>query len=274
MKLPAAATVIAARILARAMLLAPIACVAAGDADPLGSARWEDMRRNFFADHKVVFDNRIQVTAPATAEDPMNVPIRINASEVPDVRRVVIIADFNPILEVLRYYPDGALANLGFRVKLQQSTPVRAAAMTGDGVWHLGGTWVNTAGGGCTAPSAGSASPEWQKRLGEVSGRIFLPARSKEEADVGEAAPGAVRLRLRIIHPMDTGLAPGIPAFFLQELKVADKRGRELMRIEAFEPVSENPVFTVDLPGEFAEGYLRVSGSDNNGNRIDGRIAP
>lgn len=265
---------VAALLFAQLSLFSPATEAATHETDPLASARWDDMRKNFFADRPLVFDERIKVHAPLTAEDPMNVPIRIDASALPDVRRVVVIADFNPILEVLRYYPDGALANLGFRVKLQQSTPVRAAAMTGDGVWHLGGTWVNTAGGGCTSPSTGSASPEWQKRLGEVSGRLFLPAHNEADAGIDEAAPGAVRLRVRIIHPMDTGLAPGIPAFFLQELKVADKRGRELMRIEAFEPVSENPVFTVDLPGEFAEGHLRVSGSDNNGNRIDGRIAP
>ena len=29
--------------------------------------------------------------------------------------------------------------------------------------WHVGGTWVNTTGGGCSAPSVGSASPIWQR---------------------------------------------------------------------------------------------------------------
>ena len=56
--------------------------------------------------------------------------------------------------------------------------PVRAAVRTGNGNWHVGGTWVNTAGGGCTLPSTGSASPEWQKRLGEVSSRVWPRART------------------------------------------------------------------------------------------------
>lgn len=272
-----------------ATLLACTSCLlaspglAAPTRDPLESARWEDMRKLYFPGQRVVFDDRVRVTAPVTAEDSMNVPVRVDASGLPGVRKVTVFADFNPILEILRFYPQGALASLGFRVKLQQSTPIRAAAQTADGVWHVGGTWVNTAGGGCTAPSTGSASPEWQSKLGEVSGRLWLPVAEAPEASAPAQAgkggkPGQgnepVRLRLRIIHPMDTGLAPGIPAFFVQDLKVTEAGGKELMRIEAFEPVSENPVFTLDLPPARAAGPIVVSGRDNNGNAINARIAP
>lgn len=255
-------------------LLLVLACplpasAAEAEPDPLGSARWEDMRKLFFPAAAVVFDERVRVTAPLAAEDSMNVPVRVEASALADVRQVVVFADFNPILEVLRYYPERGQANLGFRVKLQQSTPLRAAALTADGVWHLGGTWVNTAGGGCTAPSTGSASPEWQRRLGEVSGRLW-----SRGADSAATADDQLRLRLRIVHPMDTGLAAGIPAFFIQELQLTDAQGRNFMRIEAFEPVAENPVFTVDLPAGQRADRVRVSGRDNNGNAIDAWIEP
>ena len=43
--------------------------------------------------------------------------------------------------------------------------PVRAAARTADGVWRIGGAWITATGGGCTLPSIGSGSPEWQERL-------------------------------------------------------------------------------------------------------------
>ena len=52
---------------------------------------------------------------------------------------------------------------------------------------------------------------------------------------------------------------------------VQDAQGRELARVQAFEPVSENPVFSFDFPGRVAGG-LRLVGTDNNGNRIDSRI--
>ena len=60
--------------------------------------------------------------------------------------------------------------------------------------------------------------PEWERHLGEVQARAWAQA-----AD--GAADGFVRLRFRVRHPMDTGLAPGIPAFYLENLAVHDARG-------------------------------------------------
>ncbi len=235
----------------------------AAPADPLGSSRWEDMRRELFAGVPVVFDARVAVTAPDSAEDPLNVPVGVDASALADVREVLVFADFNPILKVLSFEPAAAKPSLGFRMKLQQSSPVRAAARTGDGVWHVGGAWVTTSGGGCTLPSVGSASPEWQQRLNEVSGRLWTGSGRGD------------RLRLRIVHPMDTGLAAGVPAFHVDDLRVSDAADRLLMRIRTFEPVAENPVFTLDLPaGTAGDGPLRISGRDNNGNRIDAQVRP
>ncbi|MDD3353494.1 quinoprotein dehydrogenase-associated SoxYZ-like carrier [Zoogloea sp.] len=250
---------------ALAMLLAGNLALGAPKAkpagDPLDSPRWTDMRKEMFpAKARVVFDDRVKVTAPLTAENPMNVPVSVDASALTDVREVLVFADFNPIVRIVRFEPQGAHPGLGFRIKLQQSTPVRAAVRTGDGTWRIGGTWVNTTGGGCTLPSAGSSSPEWQKRLGEVSSRVW------------ERKEGGERIRLRVIHPIDTGLAPGIPAFFLQELNLADQTGRPLMHVEGYEPLAENPVFTLDIPAERASAAYRVSGRDNNGNTLSAEV--
>ena len=51
-----------------------------------------------------------------------------------------------------------------------------------------------------------------------------------------------------------------------------DAAGRPLMRVETFEPVSENPVFTLQR-GALA-GPVDARGRDNNGNAFDARIAP
>jgi sulfur-oxidizing protein SoxY len=209
----------------------------------------------------VSFDARVRVSAPHTAENPLDVPVHVDATALAGVEEVVVFADFNPIVKVLAFRPGQARASLGFRIKLQQSSPVRAAVRTADGQWHVGGVWVTATGGGCTLPSTGSGSPEWQSRLNEVSARLF------PRIDGGE------RVRLRIIHPMDTGLAPGIPDFHIEELTLADIAGAELVRIATFEPVAENPVFTVDLPPRAAPGPIHVSGRDNNGNRIDAEVA-
>ena len=74
---------------------------------------------------------------------------------------------------------------------------------------------------------------------------------------------------------MDTGLAAGIPVFHIETLEITDRDGRRLMTIDPFEPVAENPLFTVDVPaGVIDQRPLRIAGRDNNGNPIQAEVAP
>lgn len=249
---------------AGSLLLLP-AAHAVGDpsgGDPLGSFQWPDLRQEFLgAGARVEFDPRVQVRGPAFAEDPMNVPISVAVEGLADIERIVVLVDRNPIRKVLEFQPlAGTKPSIAFRFKLEQASPVRAAVRTRDGVWHVGGTMVESSGGGCTVPGATRKDGSWVQTLGQVSGRLF---------DSLEG-PGA-RLRLRVMHPMDTGLAAGIPAFYLKQVAVSDPGGRELLRLATFEPVSENPVFSFDLAGR-PSGPFRVSGIDNNGNRVEGQL--
>ena len=228
--------------------------------DPLNSTRWPDLQRAYVGAASVAFDSRIEVLAPKVAEDSMNVPVTVKFKGLPDVKRVLVIADFNPIVKVLEYQPLLAQPGLSFRIKLQQASPVRALVQTGDGKWYAGGVWVDAAGGGCTAPSTGRSAPDWANTLNQVQARVFHDGQNQ-------------RVRLRIMHPMDTGLAPGIPAFYIERLAVEDAGGEVLLRMETFEPLSENPVFSFDLP-DTGKAALRVVGRDNNGNRIDAMVQP
>lgn len=242
-----------------ALLLTSFSLSAALPADPLESPQWETMYKLFMKEGPVVFDDRVKILAPDSAEDSMAVPVMVDADAIDDVREVVVVADLNPLPKVLDFTPSGAAVRLGFKVKIQQSTPIRAAVRTGDGVWHVGGVWLEAAGGGCTAPSLGSGLADWSERLGEVSARLW----PRED--------GSQRLRFAVMHPMDTGLAPGIPVFHIEDIVLSDAEGRELMRIRPAEPVSENPLFSVDLP---KPGAVRISGRDNNGNSFDGQVTP
>jgi sulfur-oxidizing protein SoxY len=172
-----------------------------------------------------------------------------------------VLVERNPIRKVLDFYPQQALPAVSFRFKLEQASPVRAAVRTADGVWHVGGTWVESSGGGCTVPGATRSDGSWARTLGQVSAGLF-------ESPLDEQA---TRLRLRVMHPMDTGLVAGVPAFYINRLAVVDEAGRELLRFNGHEPLSENPVLSFELRGRVQES-LRVRGSDNNGNRIDAAV--
>ena len=252
------------RIAASLSRLAAIAALALGNAaglaqpaaDPLNSPAWPDLPARLGVG-PLEFDPRVVVIAPETAEDPLNVPVTVRTDDLPDVERVLVVADLNPILKVLEFEPLKSAPRLSFRMKLQQGSPVRALAKTRDGRWHVGGTWVETDGGGCTAPSVGRSSGNRADTLGQVESRRFPQASGS-------------RIKLRVMHPMDTGLAPGIPAFFIETLTLRDAQGGEWARITTYEPVSENPVFSIDFAS--SPPPLRLIGRDNNGNRVESAL--
>jgi sulfur-oxidizing protein SoxY len=230
-----------------------------GHEDPFASLPWAEMRREHLGAGPLRFDAGVLVQAPPFAEDPRNVPLRFSVPGARDVDRVVVLVDRNPIRRVLGFEPLAVLPSLGFSFRLEQASPVRVAVRGRDGGWRVGGAWIESAGGGCTVSGATRADGSWPRTLGQVGARLF---------PVSPDPAAAARLRLRVMHPMDTGLVDGIPAFHLQRLELREAGGRVLMRLSIGEPVSENPVFTIDLD-ERPRGPLRLLGQDNNGNRID-----
>lgn len=227
--------------------------------DPLRSPLWAGMQQRFFDGQPVVFDERVQVRMPATAEDSLNVPVEVSARGFDRIERILVFADLNPIPKILEFEPGQARPRLAFRLKVEQSTPVRAAVLDGHGTWHVGGAWISAAGGGCTMPSIGTGNPLWQERIGEVAARQWSPF------------DGGSRLRFRVIHPMDTGLAAGIPVFHLEDVRILDDAGEPLARLALYEPVSENPVISLDFD---RVGPVRIEGRDTQGNPVSARVAP
>jgi sulfur-oxidizing protein SoxY len=126
--------------------LAPAGAAAQTPADSLGyRGRWADMQRQFYRDGEVAFDPRARVEVPVTAKDAMNVPVAVNARALVGERieRIVVVADYNPILKVLEFEPTPVEPYLAFRIKVQQSTPVRAGVKLGDGRWLVGSALVS-----------------------------------------------------------------------------------------------------------------------------------
>jgi sulfur-oxidizing protein SoxY len=48
-----------------------------------------------------------------------------------------------------------------------------------------------------------------------------------------------------------------------------DGHDKTWMRLQTFEPVSENPLFSFDLPSNAPIERLRLVGRDNNGNKLN-----
>lgn len=222
--------------------------------DPLQSVMWQSMADRFMPDGEIVFDDRVRVMAPLSAEDQFHVPVTVDATALENVVEIVAVADLNPIPLVMSLRPSGALPFIGFRLKLQQTSPIHVGVRTSDGVWHVGGAIVDAAGGGCTAPAAAHGTSSWMQTLGET--RAF----ASRDAD------NHARMTLRMRHPMDTGLAVGIPAFYLNELVVRNDDGQTIAELDLYEPVSENPTLTLKPRLGREQSVLQVSSRDTEGN--------
>lgn len=222
--------------------------------DPLNSVMWGDLSQHYFGDAKVVFDDKVRVTVPSLVENQAQVPVTADASAIKGVKKLVIFADLNPITHVLTFTPRKAKAYISFRMKVEQGTPVRAAALTEDGVWHVGGAFIDAAGGGCSAPAMARQDADWSQYVGQTQAKTW------REVD------GSTRMRLRMRHPMDTGLATdNTPAFFVETVKVRNPNGEVMADIEMHEPVSEDPTLTLKLRMPVTVPSLDLEGRDNNG---------
>jgi sulfur-oxidizing protein SoxY len=226
--------------------------------DPMQSGMWSYHQKELLGDpERIRFDDRVIVSGPGNAEDTVNVPLLVDATGLDNVEQIVIFADYGPIPHILTYYPGSAEPKISLRFKIDQATAIRASVRTSDGTWHIGSTYVEAAGGGCTAASHAYASDDWEEKLGTIHGQVW--------AESGRA-------RMIVDHPMDTGLADGIPVFIIQSLDISGPDGASLARIELHEPVNEDPAFTLYFPPTKTPDALRISGRDNNGNEIDGLI--
>lgn len=244
-------------ILALAVLAAPAAALA-NPADPLDSPMWDYHAKRILGGQPYVFDQAVQVSLPDVTENQHVFPVTVDARALSGVQKIVLFADLNPIPVAVAYSPMEAEAYIGTRIKLDQRTPVRAAVLTADGVWHVSGGWVDAAGGGCSAPPVSRVKGDWADHLGEMRGAAW------DEA-------GDVRLRVGFRHPMDTGLVENIPAYNIETLAVTDAGGATLAEMEIWGSVSEDPSFTLMVRPQTA-GNLNVAARDTNGLEFDGVV--
>lgn len=245
-----------------AMLLAWPSLAIAGSypVDPLGSPMWQAHATTIFGDDPVLFDPRVKVEFPEIAENQHMFPVAIDARALGKVKRIVLLADLNPIPIAIDYSPASAEAYVATRIKLDQRTPVRGAVQLEDGSWHVSGGWIDAAGGGCSAPPVSRVKGDWAQHLGEMHGSLWpLPD--------GQGS----RLRVTFRHPMDTGFVENTPTYHIEHLSLTTDSGRSLGEMDVWASVSEDPAFTmmpITKPGE----KVVVSARDTNGRDYTSRI--
>ena len=184
-------------------------------------------------------------------------PIMIDARKLGKVDEMVILGDLSPFPLTLKVRPHGSPAYVAFRMRIEQATVIRAAVLK-DGTWHVGGKFLDAAGGGCEAPPATEAKLDWST-IGQMRGKIWRDD------------PDTLRLRLRVVHPMDTGLEKN-PAFYIETMNIKDASGNMLVDVDVRQPIADYPTFTFLLADPKAGDHVAVAARDTDGGTFNAKV--
>ncbi len=223
------------------------------EVDPLSSAIWQDILDVEFDGAPVVYDDSMHLVVPDRVEEAFSVPVVMNFVETPyQVTEIALFAENNPFPTIARIYPQRPLNAVGFNIRLEQSTAVRVAAMDNEGVWHIVSREVEVASpGGCSGAGGGGGA----LALGEIATKQFA------------RADGDSRLKVRIGHPMHTGLVldpygDAIPEYYIDRFSVSDDLG-DLASMQLTASVAADPVFMFELPD--TQQSVRINAVDTEG---------
>ncbi|MBF87185.1 MAG: quinoprotein dehydrogenase-associated SoxYZ-like carrier [Pelagibacterales bacterium] len=227
--------------------------------DPQNSVMWDELRENLLGiNSRVKFVEDVKVIMQDHVEEPHEVPLIVKIPKrLHAFTKFILIIENNPIQQVIELNPYKKIEALGMNVRLEDDSPVRAAVLDQEGVWHVGSKMVFVASpGGCSSPSCDPTVEICEQ--GEV-GKIAVKQYGRE----GKAE----RIKLKITHPMETGFVVGvdgevIPEYYVNKIHVDDNNG-PIADIATYAALSSDPVILLDLPEKGQS--IRVHVKDSQG---------
>ena len=222
--------------------------------NPVESPTFDDILKRIIQDDKYIFDDKnINIKVPLFADNPVQVPIFVDAKAIKNAKRLILFADLNPIEKIIDMDLVNLLPIVSLNIKVAQETPIRALILDDKGLWHIGSNNIKSFGGGCSVSSVASTDTNFDKLLGKAKGNVFK-------------TPDSIRLKASIFHPMETGLVFGNSEFYINKITIkADDK--VLANIDAYSSISENPRFIFETTLE-SQNY-KIEFFDINGNKFN-----
>lgn len=198
--------------------------------NPVASPTFDDILKEIINNEKYIFDDKnIKIKVPTFADNPIQVPIFVDAKAIKNAKRLIIFADLNPIPKIIDMDLKNLLALISLNIKVAQETPIRALVLDENNLWHIGSNNIKSFGGGCSVSSVSSSNTDFEKLLGKTKGNVF------KTDDV-------YRLKASIFHPMETGLIFGNSEFYINKIIIKAEE-KVLANILTYSAISENPRF-------------------------------
>ena len=222
--------------------------------NPVESPTFDDILKRIIQDDKYIFDDKnINIKVPLFADNPVQVPIFVDAKAIKNAKRLILFADLNPIEKIIDMDLVNLLPIVSLNIKVAQETPIRALILDDKGLWHIGSNNIKSFGGGCSVSSVASTDTNFDKLLGKAKGNVFK-------------TPDSIRLKASIFHPMETGLVFGNSEFYINKITIkADDK--VLANIDAYSSISENPRFIFETTLE-SQNY-KIEFFDIDGNKFN-----
>lgn len=220
--------------------------------NPIVSPTFDDVIKITIGESKYTFDDKnIKIKVPSFADNPVQVPIYVDASKIKNPKKMILFADLNPIPVILTMTPKDFLPIISTNIKVAQETPLRALVLDENNLWHVGSANINSNGGGCDVTSLAAANGGVLENLGKNKGKIFDRKDQK-------------RVKFSIFHPMETGLVFGASSFFIDKIEIKDENNNLLTTLETSAAISENPRITLESKKDFKELNINFFDTDAN----------
>lgn len=224
--------------------------------NPIESPTFDNILQTIVGEEKYIFDdNKIIVKVPNFADNPVQVPIFVDARKIKNAKRLVIFADLNPISTVVDIELLGLSALFSTNIKVAQETPLRALVLDDKNIWHIASANIKSNGGGCDISSQASKDYEFEKLLGQTKGQIF----NKDNN---------TRIKASIFHPMETGLIFGTNEFYINKILIKNKN-KIVAKITSSSAISENPRFTFEIADNLQNAQIKFFDVDANEFTLD-----
>lgn len=203
---------------------------------------WKAIKEFLFQDRPVDEGNPIaKLVAPYRAQNGADVSVQVNAlagqTEQSYIKKHYLVADANPspVIGEFGFSSRNGRADVATRIRVDQSTHVRAISETQDGRLFMQKAFVKSS-GGCSAPPVSDS---------ELAALNLGKTRLIEEP----AQDGLRKIHISIMHPNNTGLQRDtvteltIPPHYVTEVIVSNGAGEEVFSVSGDISFSENPSF-------------------------------
>ena len=221
--------------------------------NPISTPTFDEILKTIIDNKEYIFDDKnITIEVPNFADNPIQVPILVDAKKIKNAKQMILFADLNPIPIIVDMNLKELLPLISLNIKVAQETPIRALVLDDENIWHIGSANIKSFGGGCSVASVSSSQTDFAKLLGKTKIDIF-------------GNDGIIRIKSSIFHPMETGLIFGNSAFYINKivLKADDKN---ISEIKTYSAISENPRFIFETKTK-AQNY-KIEFFDIDGNQF------